>query len=77
MIERLSGLMFRIANDVKGLCKHSSMVHTQLEQVSKSQNYLHKGMNNKLNDHAVTVVARGSKMTQEPLFPEGHPKRIE
>ena len=28
--------MFRIANDVKGLGKHASMVHTQLEQVAKS-----------------------------------------
>ena len=36
MIDLLSDLMFRIANDVRGLSKHSSMVHTQLEQVSKS-----------------------------------------
>ena len=40
MIDRLSDLMFRIANDVKGLIKHSSMVHTQLEQIAKSQNNL-------------------------------------
>ena len=52
MIEHLSDMMFRIANDVKGLCKHSSMVHTQLEQVSKSQNELLNEMNSKMNDHA-------------------------
>jgi hypothetical protein len=34
-------------------------------------------MNNKKNDHAVRVVTRGGKMTHEPLYPEGHPKRVE
>ena len=38
MIDRLSDLMFRTANDVKGLSKHAFMVHTQLEQIAKSQN---------------------------------------
>jgi hypothetical protein len=77
MIDRLSDLMFRIANDVKGLGKHSSMVHTQLEQIAKSQNDLLNEMNNKMNDRAIRVVTRGGRMTQEPLYPEGHPKRIE
>ena len=31
----------------------------------------------KLNDNAVRVVIRGGRMTQEPLYPEGHPKRVE
>jgi hypothetical protein len=75
-IEHLSDLMFRIANDVRGLCKHSSMVHTQLEQVSKSQNDLLNEMNNKMNDRAVRVVTRGGKMAQDTLYPRGHPKRI-
>ena len=77
MIDRLSDLMFRIANDVKGLGKHASMVHTQLDQVAKSQNYLLAEINNNMNDHAVRVMTRGGRMTQEPLYPEGHPKRIE
>ena len=34
-------------------------------------------MHNKLNKHVVGVITRGGKMTQEPLYPEGHPKRIE
>ena len=33
-------------------------------------------MNSKMNDHAVRVMTRGGRMTQEPLYPEGHPKRI-
>ena len=34
-------------------------------------------LNNKKNDNAVRVMTRGGKMTQEPLYPEGRPKRIE
>ena len=34
-------------------------------------------MNSKKNDYAVRVATRTGKMTQEPLYPEGHPKRIE
>ena len=34
-------------------------------------------MNNNINDHAIRVMNRGGRMTQEPRYPEGHPKRIE
>ena len=34
-------------------------------------------MISKNNDLSVRVVTRGGRMTQEPLYPEGHPKRIE
>src|SRR6266566_5899187 len=77
MIDRLSDLLFRIANDDRGISKHASMVQTQLEQVAKSQSELLDEMNNNMNDHAVRVVTRGGRMTQEPLYPEGHPKIIE
>lgn len=30
-----------------------------------------------MNDHCVRVMTRGGTMTQDPLYPEGHPKRIE
>ena len=40
MIARLSDLLFRISNDVRGFGKHASMVQTQLEQVAKSQREL-------------------------------------
>src|SRR5215216_1873124 len=77
MIARLSDLLFRISNDVRGVGKHASMVQTQLEQVAKSQRELLDEMNNNINNFAVTVMTRGGKMTQEPLYPEGRPKRIE
>ena len=53
------------------------MVTTQVEQVLKAQNDLLNELNNKKNDNVVRVVTRGGRMTQEPLYPEGHPKRIE
>ena len=53
------------------------MVHTQLEQVAKSQKELLDEMNKNINDHAARVMTRGGRMTHEPLYPEGHPKRIE
>ena len=34
-------------------------------------------MNSKDNDNAVRVMTRCGKMTQETLYPEGHPKKIE
>ena len=33
-------------------------------------------LNSKNNDNDVRVMTRGGRMTQEPLYPEGHPKRI-
>ena len=30
-----------------------------------------------MHDFAIRVATRGGKMTQEPIYPEGHPKRIE
>src|SRR3954469_21769595 len=77
MISRLSDVLFRISNDVRGVAKHASMVQTQLEQVAKSQRELLDEMNNKISDFAIIVATRGGKMTQEPLYPEGHPNRIE
>ena len=34
-------------------------------------------MNNNISDFAIRVATRGGKMTQEALYPKGHPKRIE
>ena len=50
---------------------------TQVEQVLKAQNDLLNELNSKNNDFAIRVATRTGKMTQEPLYPEGHPKRIE
>ncbi|KAI5003836.1 hypothetical protein ZWY2020_030996 [Hordeum vulgare] len=73
MLSHLSACVDRNVNDLKLLSKHASMVTTQVEQVLKAQNDLL----NELNDNSVRVVTRGGRMTQEPLYREGHPKRIE
>ena len=77
MIEHLSDYMSRVKGDLKIISKHASMVTTQVEQVLKAQDDLLNELNNKKNDNDVRVMTRGGKMTQEPLYPEGHPKRIE
>ncbi|KAI4975096.1 hypothetical protein ZWY2020_048703 [Hordeum vulgare] len=66
-------LAYRNVNDLKLLSKHASMITTQVEQILKAQNDLL----NELNDNSVRVITRGGKMTEEPLYPEGHPKRID
>jgi hypothetical protein len=77
MIARLSDLLYRTTNDVRGVGKHVSMVQTQLEQVAQSQKELLDKMNRNTQDFAVMVATGGGKMTQEPLYPEGHPRRVE
>ncbi|KAI4994629.1 hypothetical protein ZWY2020_034270 [Hordeum vulgare] len=66
-------LAYRNVNDLKLLSKHASMITTQVEQVLKA----HNDLLNELNDNSVRVITRGGKMTQEPLYPEDHPKRID
>ena len=77
MIERLSDYLSRAKGELKLISKHASMVTTQVEQVLKAQNDLLNELNSNNNDYAVRVATRGGKMTQEPLYHEGHPKRIE
>ena len=77
MIEHLGDYMSRVKGELKLISKHASMVTTQVEQVLKAQNDLLNELNSKKNDNVVRVITRGSKMTQEPLYPKGHPKRIE
>ena len=76
MIEHLSDYMASVKGELKLISKHASMVTTQVEQVLKAQNDLLDELNNK-NEFAVRVATRTGRMTQEPLYPEGHPKRIE
>ena len=77
MIEHLSDYMLRVKGELKLISKHASMVTTQVEQVLKAQNDFLNELNSKNNDYAVRVATRGGKVTHEPLYPEGHPKRIE
>ena len=77
MIKCLGDDLADISGGLKLVSKHASMVTTQVEQVLKAQNDLLNEMNSKKNDYAVRVATRTGRMTQEPLYPEGHPKRIE
>ena len=61
MIARLSDLLFRISNDVKGVGKHASMVQTQIEQVAKYQGELLDEMNNNIHDFVVRVATKEVK----------------
>ena len=67
----------RIVNDVKGLVKHFEMIQTQLEQLTKVQNDLFAEMSGQIKEQACSVKTRGGAFTQDPLYPEGHPKRLE
>ena len=77
MIKRLGDYMADIRGELKLVSKHASMVTTQVEQVLKAQKEVLDEMNSKKNDYAVRVATRTGKMSQEPLYPEGHPRRIE
>ena len=68
--------MARVEGELKLISKYASMVTTQAKQVLKAQNELLEELNSK-HDFAVRVATRTGKMTQEPLYPEGHPKIIE
>ncbi|KAK1607149.1 hypothetical protein QYE76_030822 [Lolium multiflorum] len=74
-IGELHGIVERTSNDVKMLVKHFQMVQTQIDQLTKVQNDLLK--DNSKEKHAYEVTTRGGVSTQDPLYPEGHPKRVE
>ena len=77
MLEHLGDYMANVKGELKLISKHASLVTTQVEQVLKAQNDLLNELNSKNYDNVVRVMTRGGRMTQEPLYPEGHPKRIE
>ncbi|KAK1665241.1 hypothetical protein QYE76_053400 [Lolium multiflorum] len=74
-IGKLHDIVERTSNDVKMLVKHFDMIQTQIDQLTKVQNDLLK--NNHEEKHVYEVTTRGGVSTQDPLYPEGHPKRIE
>ena len=69
--------MSRVKGELKLISKHASMVTTQVEQVLKAQDDFLNELNNKKYDNVVRVMTRGGRMTQELLYPKGHPKRVE
>ncbi|KAK1695575.1 hypothetical protein QYE76_012272 [Lolium multiflorum] len=74
-IGKLHDIVERTSNDVKMLVKHFDMIQTQIDQLTKVQNDLLK--NNHEEKQVYEVTTRGGVSTQDPLYPEGHPKRIE
>jgi hypothetical protein len=57
------------------LFKHFQMVQTQIDQLTKVQKDLL--VNASREKHACEISTRSGAFTQNPLYPEGHPKRIE
>src|SRR3954471_8127576 len=76
-IKCLLDVLGRTVNDVKCLVKHFHMVQTQIEQISNVQKDLLSNNVKQDNLHAYGIKTRGGTHTQDPLYPEGHPKRIE
>src|SRR3954468_8536111 len=75
-IKSLLDVLGRTVNDVKCLVKHFHMVQTQLEQIYNVQKDL---LANKAKHdiQAFGIKTRGGTSTQDPLYTEGNPKRIE
>src|SRR3954467_10931964 len=76
-IKSFLDVLGRIVNDVKCLIKHFHMVQTQLEQISNVQKYFLANNAKQDNLQAYGIKTRGGTHTQDPLYPEGHSKRIE
>jgi hypothetical protein len=74
-INKLHDIVERTSNDVKMLVKHFQMVQTQIDQLTKVQKDLLA--NASREKHACKIKMRSGVATQDPLYPEGHPKRIE
>ena len=74
-IVELKDIVERTSNDVKMIVKHFQMVQTQIDQLVKVQNDLL--VNAAKEKHAYEIRTRSAAATQDPLYPEGHPKRIE
>jgi hypothetical protein len=51
------------------------MVQTQIDQLTKVQKDLL--VNASKEKHTCEIITRSGASTQDPLYPDGHPKRIE
>jgi hypothetical protein len=73
-INKLQDIVERTSNDVKMLVKHFQMVRPQIDKLTKVQKDLL--VNASREKHACEISTSGAT-TQDPLYLEGHPKRIE
>src|SRR3954466_15499559 len=76
-IKSFLDVLGRTVNDVKCLVKNFHMVQTQLEQVSNVQKDLVANNAKQDNLQAYGIKTWGGTHTQDPLYPDGHLKRIE
>jgi hypothetical protein len=74
-IKKLQDIVERTSNDVKMLFKHFQMFQTQIDQLTKVQKDLL--VNASREKLACEISTRSGVSTQDPLYPKGHPKRIE
>src|SRR3954466_7696006 len=74
-ISNLHDIVERTSNDVKMLVKHFQMVQTQIDQLSEVQKDLIVNASREKNAHEIRT--RSGVTTHDPLYPEGHPNRIE
>jgi hypothetical protein len=74
-INKLQDIVERTSNDVKMHVKHFQTVQTQMDQLTKVQKDLL--VNASREKQACEIRTRGGATTQDPLYPEEHPKRIE
>src|SRR3954454_10604792 len=74
-ISNLHDIVERTSNDVKMLVKHFQMIQTQIDQLTKVQKDLLVDASRE--KHAYEIKTRSGATTQDPLYPEGHPNRIE
>src|SRR3954464_14010145 len=74
-ISNLHDIVERTSNDMKMLVKHFQMVQTQIDQLTKVQKDLL--VNASREKHTYEIRTRSGAITQDPLYPEGHPNRIE
>src|SRR4051812_44644733 len=76
-IKSLLDVQGTTVSDAKGLVKHFHMVQTQLEQIYNVQKGLLAKNSKQVDTQAYGIKTRGGTLTQDPLYPEGHPKRVE
>ena len=69
------GIDFRM-DDIKRIIKHCTMMNNQVEQLVSLQNQLYERLFSEKKSACAITTRRGA-MTQDPEYPEGHPKRIE
>ncbi|KAK1614043.1 hypothetical protein QYE76_019560 [Lolium multiflorum] len=59
------------------IVKKRGMIKLNDEDMREAKKSLKEKGNNSKEKHAYEVTTRGGASTQDPLYPEGHPKRIE